>query len=236
MSPSIDWSRIERFIGYGRIDAPIVFVGMEEGLASEQDLDHDLEARSAFSPVMDLEEAHRTIAEGDNLFTDSPRRQPTWRVMADLMLQYEKQRFPDAQSRALARKIYRAKRLGRSSGKTLLTELLPYPHRRTSSWLYSRFGRYTTREEYVSKLLPERQALIRHALFAFQRAAIICYGRSDWLNFKAMFPEVQWVPVLRFECAAWRGARIILCDHFATKYFNTDTQLNEFAAVVLPEC
>lgn len=235
MSLSIDWARIERFIGYGRIDAPIVFVGMEEGLASEQGLERDLESRSAFAPVMDLEEAHRTIADGDSLFTDSPRRQPTWRVMADLMLQYGKQRFSDSQSRALARKMYRAKELGRSTGDTLLTELLPYPHKRKSSWLYERFGKYATRDEYVSRLLPERQVLIRHALFAFQRTAIVCYGREDWPNFKALFPEAQWVPVLRFESAAWKGARITLSDHFATKYFNTDVQLDELAAVALPQ-
>lgn len=37
----IDWGRIEHFIGRGRREAPVVFVGVEEGLESPEELDAD---------------------------------------------------------------------------------------------------------------------------------------------------------------------------------------------------
>jgi hypothetical protein len=84
----IAWTRIEGFIGFGRGDAPVVFIGMEEGLKNAAALDEDLAIRSSYmSNVMDLKEAHRGIAGTERYFDpDRAPRQPTWRVMADLML------------------------------------------------------------------------------------------------------------------------------------------------------
>jgi hypothetical protein len=86
----IDWSRIESFIGYGDLEAQIVFVGTEEGLATPDDLRQDLLVRTTFAPVMDVKAAHEGLADGPTLFSEHPRRQPTWRVMADVMLHFEK--------------------------------------------------------------------------------------------------------------------------------------------------
>src|SRR5579863_1576119 len=224
--PLIDWSCIERFIGYGNLDAPIVFVGMEEGLASTKALSEDLLLRSGFAPVMDAEVAHRGLAKGPSLFSDKPRRQPTWRVMADVMLHYEGATFPSDKERARARKSYRAKRLGREACDSLLMELLPYPNKKKSEWLYSE--KYSNRDDYVAHVLPERLRLLSNALHQHDRRAIICYGRDDWKHFKALFPEdMRWTSVGRFDCATWKGAKVTLTDHFATKYFNTNDQLDE---------
>ena len=85
-----DWEKIETFLGYGNVNAPIVFVGMEEGLADKDKLESDLKYRSTFAePVIDVYEAHLGLAKGKQLFGDRPRRQGTWRVMADLMLRFE---------------------------------------------------------------------------------------------------------------------------------------------------
>jgi hypothetical protein len=123
-----DWSCIEGFVGYGNLDAPVVFIGMGEGLANAKAFSQDLLHRSTFSSVMNAEVAHRGLAKGPSLSTDKPRRQPTWRVMADLMLQYMGEKFASRRERATARKPYRAKRPGRRSGDSLLMGLLPYPN------------------------------------------------------------------------------------------------------------
>jgi len=225
----IDWPKIEQFVGYGRLDAPVVFIGMEEGLADEAGLENDLLLRSRFSPVMDLKKAHEGIVDGDSLFSESPRRQPTWRVMADLMLHYEGKTFSDAEERSSARRAYRAQRLGRADGDSLLTELLPYPHRNVGSWLYRE--RFDDREAYVAKMLPKRLSLLDGVLADLPRNAVICYGRADWPYFKRLFADVSWTSRGRFEYAAWKGTRVTLTDHFASKYFNTDAQLDEFSAV-----
>jgi hypothetical protein len=72
----IDWRRIEQFIGYGQPAAPVVFVGMEEGLADESALHDDLLRRSQFDPLVDVREAHKGIADGETLFTDNRGANP----------------------------------------------------------------------------------------------------------------------------------------------------------------
>src|SRR5580704_12463372 len=218
----IDWKRIENFVGYGNAEAAIVFVGMEEGLASVDALESDLLCRSGFKQVMDVEVAHRCLAKGPRLFTDRPRGQRTWRVMADVMLHFEHQLPQNPAERRRARTMYRAKYLGRSNGGSLLTELLPYPSTSTARWPYARFGKFNSRNEYESKMLESRVRLLRSAIQDHPRRAIICYGRGDWRYFKLLFPEVKrWNAAGRMESAIWNGAKVALTDHFVTKYFNS---------------
>ena len=74
-----DWERIENFIGYGRPDAPVVFLGMEEGLRRDADLLADLLARSAFEPYMDLVQAQSELDGPSSYFGEGAITQKTWR-------------------------------------------------------------------------------------------------------------------------------------------------------------
>ena len=201
---SIVWERIENFVGFGRRDAPVVFIGMEEGLKEAGDLLADLAIRSTYEhPVMDLKEAHRDVAGTERYFDpDSAPRQPTWRVMADLMLRREGSKSPTGDER----RRYRALRLGRSGGDTLLAELLPYPHPKNSDWLYKPFGKFETRADYENSLLPERKRLLSGVLGETRR---------------------------ELRLADANGARVLLTTHFADRGFNTDVQLEELARVAL---
>lgn len=152
-SDVIDWNVIESFLGYGNINAPVVFVGMEEGLADPERLQDDLKYRSTFEPVMDVYEAHLGLAKGKKLFGERPRGQRTWRVMADVMLHFEGGLPATKEERAKARKEYRAKILGNKCAESLLLELLPYPHGNIKQWLYERFGA-TKREKSMRRNSP----------------------------------------------------------------------------------
>jgi len=226
-----NWQRIENFVGFGRRDAPVVFIGMEEGLRRADGLDADLATRSTYeTPVMDLEEAHRGVAGTEHYFEPNRApRQPTWRVMADLMLR----RLGYINPTAAERRKYQALDLGRSHGESLLTELLPYPHPKTSDWLYDRFGRFTTREAYENVVLPKRKHLLRTVLAESSRELIVCYGRSHWMNFQALF-DVKWTADGKFCIAEAGGTRIVLARHFSGHDFNTNSQLAELARVALP--
>jgi hypothetical protein len=237
----IDWKRIEGFIGYGNIKAPLVFIGIEEGLAKpaalQQDiLRQDLLWRSTFKPVMDAKDAHEGLADGPGLFSDRPRKQQTWRAMADAMLHFNGETFKSKAERSKARKEYRPLALGRSIANSLLIELLPYPSKDRKTWLYT--DRFPTKGAYVAAILPERLKLISEALRQCPREAIICYGQEDWPTFKRLFPRARWKPVKgrynKFECATWRGAKVTLAYHFS-RFFNTDEELDELSAVALPQ-
>jgi hypothetical protein len=69
--PPIDW---ERIIGFGNPTAPVVFIGMEEGLADADALMEDLEIRSTYeTPIMDLKDAFRDVRDADR-YCDLERR------------------------------------------------------------------------------------------------------------------------------------------------------------------
>ena len=227
----INWARIERFIGFGRRDAPVVFIGMEEGLKDAARLDEDLMIRSSYAtPVMDLKEAHRGIAGTEHYFDpDFAPRQPTWRVMADLMLRREGNLSPDGNDR----RRYRALHLGRSGegGDTLLTELLPYPHPKTSDWLYARFGKFGTREAYEREMILDRIELLRGVLAESPRELVVCYGKQHWEHYQELFKETSWVDDGSFRIGLSGNTRVVLTSHFSSRAFNTDDQLARLYAV-----
>ncbi len=226
----IDWERIENFVGFGRFDAPVVFVGIEEGLASEEHLSSDLTRRSGFEPTMDLRKAHEGIADTDKWFGPSKIKcQRTWRPMCDLMLRRGGTLSPTLQTR----NEYQALRLGRSNGDTLLMELLPYPHKKNTRWLYARFGRYPTREAYERAMVPKRKELIRNALAQAKREIVVCYGKDHWPQFMPLFAGAVWQDRSPFQSTSIGGTRVVLAPHFRRKEFNTDQQLASFGGIAL---
>jgi hypothetical protein len=201
---------------------------MEEGLANETALLSDLNHRSLFEPVMDLKEAHWGIANTRKWFDPQKTAlQPTWRPMCDLMLRRDGITAPTL----LDRKQYQARRLGRSDGDTLLTELLPYPHKKNSEWGYAPpLGHYQTREHYRSAMLPMRRDLIQRLLREARRELVVCYGKKDWLEYKKLFEGANWRECHPFQLADLNGTRVVLTPHFSRKEFNTTAQLSHFAA------
>jgi hypothetical protein len=229
--PPVDWDRIETFIGFGRRDAPVVFIGMEEGLKDASALDEDLRIRSTYeAPVMDLKEAHRGVA-GTERYFDPERapRQPTWRVMADLMLRRDGNAAPSGDDR----RRYRALRLGRADGDALLVELMPYPHPRASDWLYQRFGKFETRDDYMARMLPKRIALLRGVLAEAFRDVVVCYGKSYWPYYERLFDEVRFRDEPPFRIGDRDGTRVVLTTHFSDRGFNTDNDLAALGRVAL---
>ena len=231
-----NWKRIEEFVGYGSIEAPLVFIGIEEGLARPEALQNDLLWRSTFKTIMDAKEAHEGLADGPSLFSEKPRRQPTWRVMADVMLRFNEETFTSKAGRSEARRKYRPLALGRSIANSLLVELLPYPNKKSTAWPY--VDRFPTKQDYIEAMLPRRLALISKVLAEYPRQAIICYGQGDWPAFKRLFPRARCKAVEGrfndFECATWRGSKVTLAYHFS-RFFNTDEELDELSAVALPQ-
>jgi hypothetical protein len=240
MSLSTDkWNRIERFIGYGRQDAPVVFVGIEEGLSKESALETDLLRRAEFDSIMDLRVAHRGIAGADRfLDIGNPACQRTWRPMCDLML---RRRDASSTPTLKMRSQYQAAELGAVDGDTLLTELLPYPHRKTGDWLYKELRPHKTRKEYEASVLPIRLEVLSEAMRQWPRELIVCYGKANWPRFRCLIQKafrvelVQWVPHRKPSCesAMIDGARVVLACHLSSKEFNSEQQLADLAAVAL---
>lgn len=211
----INWDRIERFIGYGRPDAPVVFLGMEEG-GDNSRLREDLLGRS------------RSAEFGE--IASQPTTQRTWRVMCDLMLRRDGIANPTAKERL----VYQQERLGKRGGETLVAELMPYPSRRASDWPEIYAQRFLDRKTYLEKLAPKRRNLLRDLLQASQRVLVVCYGKEHWGHYREIFdlPSPSGLSP-QVEVGEWGATRIVLAPHFCSRAFNSEVQLADFARLAL---
>jgi len=225
----IDWAKIETFIGYGNADARVVFLGMEEGLRRDADLEADLRARSKYEPYMDLLRAQTDLDGPSAYFGEAPITQKTWRPMCHLMLRMAGVSKPSREERLR----YQADKLGRHGGDTLLAELLPYPHSDSGQWLYGKFGRFKSREAYAETVIPRRQVILRELFRAHAPDFIVAYGKENWPHYQAIFNNAEWAVDGPFSFAQWGKSHVILTHALSGRQFNTDDQLDRFASIVL---
>ncbi len=144
------------FVGYGRLDAPVWFLGREEAGGGED----NLRARLKFRAVEDCAEAHRILGITKHHW-DRRVIQRTWRGMCYIMLKLDN-KATDTESI----RTYQAESLGRFGGQTLLVELMPVPKSSIGAWGYEELvPQYASREDYYQKVKPRRltylQSLIR---------------------------------------------------------------------------
>ncbi|MDU0343026.1 hypothetical protein [Bosea rubneri] len=210
---AIAWDRIEQFIGYGRADAPVVFLGMEEG-ADNAKLLPDLLGRSFSGQYGEISRKGAT--------------QRTWSKMCHLMLRREGVECPTPAQRL----AYQRERLGKHSGDTLVAELMPYPCQNATGWPKIYEPRFRTRREYLERMAPRRQAMLRDLFEAHPRELIVCYGKAHWGYYRGIFGAApqSGQPIEIFD---WRSTRVVMAPHFVSRSFNSAGQLDAFAATVL---
>lgn len=212
---AIRWDRIEQFIGYGPADAPIVFLGMEEG-GDNALLREDLIGRSKSADFAEI--------------AWQPTTQRTWRVMCDLMLRREGVTNPTKAQRL----AYQQERLGKRGGETLVAELMPYPSRSASDWPDIYAQRFRNRKTYLEELAPRRCSLIRDLLRTSPRELIVCYGKEHWRHYRTIFDlPVGAKSLSEVVVERWGSTRIVFTPHFSGRAFNSENQLADFAKLAL---
>lgn len=201
MTSAIKWDAIENFIGYGRKDASVVFIGMEEGSAPDEQLGSNLIERSQYPQIKSLEP--RTT-----------KLQSTWMHMCELMLRREGVASPTAEDK----RTYQTHRLGTLGGETLMTELVPYPKRTRKDWPSLYQQRYSTQEAYLEDMVPKRQKLLGSLFSGEKRDLIVIYGKEHFERYHGLFGTV-WVSEPPFAHATAFGARVLVSPHFTSVHF-----------------
>lgn len=190
--------RILQFLGYGRLPAPIWFIGLEEGLSEQNNVDraHNLKARGAWDEVMDLERACLTLHEGGVPMRVSvrPPRTPTWRYMAKISGALTgKPEWSDPR----AAEEYVRRRLGRADpgiGETFLTELSPIPSKNIAAsreWL----GFFKRTAPDCDRLIWQRLMKLRAIIEQNRPIFVFCYGAEKLehnAKFKSFFYARSW--------------------------------------------
>ncbi len=216
----VNWPAIESFIGYGRLDALVWFVGMEEGAASDG-VEADLVRRSAYATTHEL-----GAFEGSR--GDQTPTVRTWRPMSHIMLVRDGQ-----SSTAPTRKKYQNALLGKAKGSTLLVELLPYPHRSTNDWDEIFLSRYPSRSAYQTDMIEHRIELLRSILNDQRPELVVAYGKAHWGSYKKLFPNTSWLTDHPFQVGVSSKTRIVLSPHFASRQLNTEDNLQHLSDLAL---
>jgi len=149
-----EFNIILNFIGYGNLNAPLWFLGIEEGLGKRYKAEHwsyewEIRMRASWSPVMDLHAAHEMLKDH---YWDSGQCSWVWVVMAQLApgILHRASDWMDSDQA----NHYIINELGRSTGATLLREALPLPKHYRRHWPYQEL--YPDREDYKQAVLPYR--------------------------------------------------------------------------------
>lgn len=148
-------SIIQNVFGYGRLDAPLWFVGYEEHCDDERDAERRLSAMATLRGAHDVFEAHQWMGH------PNPVNTSVWPEMQEIV-------------RASG---LRDVHVGRGDSDVFLVELLPLPHANKSAWyadLYAALG-YATRDQYVAAVLKDRVARVRDLVRENQAKVVLVH-------------------------------------------------------------
>lgn len=226
--------RILSFIGYGTLSAPFWFIGLEEGLKSDdhEDLQHNLRSRGAWLQTMDLAEACLRLRDNRsplNIESYKYAWTPTWWWMARVCryLTCGPDSGTDEKAKNEAKKKtknYVRHNLGRKNGQSFLTELSPIPARNLNEgaiWL--NFFRGV--EAKTDTLINQRLSHLRSLIAKHQPPFIFCYG-AERDKFKALLPGREWKPVGdRSEISVLPNSIAVLMPFFGVGQL-TDAEFN----------
>jgi hypothetical protein len=181
--------RLLEFVGYGNLNAPYWFLGMEEGTGgTDKGIEANLEARiTHFEQVADLVEAHKIL----NFDIPTMRKSPTqvWLWMAKIVRGMQgAEDWRDAEKAT----DYVRKRLGRKDDNTLLTELLPLPKAAYGVWPAPLQTMFPSRITYESEVLPKRKAMLGRLIEQHEPSYIFAYGSANRGHYKAIVRIGDW--------------------------------------------
>lgn len=180
---------IESFIGYGNLKAPVWWLGMEEGMAKNDDPESNLRARLQNREVEDL--YHVLKRDGVTKYHEGNRvAQPTWWPMCEVMLS-----IANKQTGIDSKRAYQAEQLGRHNDETLLVELMPIPKPALSSWGYEHLiPQYQSRDHYYRSVMPRRITMIGNLIEKHRPGLVVAYGKAYWDHYRRLFRDMEFKP------------------------------------------
>jgi hypothetical protein len=177
---------MQSFFGYGNLNAPLWFIGMEEGGGkTEQEIQSRLltwnERRRR--PIEDVAEFHTAFGQPE-LFLPNAPAQRTWQRLIRTIFAAR-----GLQPNAEQMRQFQIASFGRVEGCSASLELLPLPSPRTSVWNYgpgqgdppepwTDLEYLQTRPNYRQHVLPHRIASLRQMIDEHRPSAVLFYGES----------------------------------------------------------
>jgi hypothetical protein len=206
------------FLGFGNPRAPIVFIGMEEGLTEtpHYPLLAQLKDRARLSAVADLRDS--SVHPDKYLVGPRPPIQRTWGILIRVLLALNGKPDPNTDDV----RFYQRDELGSLIGQSLLLELLPLPARSVEFWApYDRyFPEFPTRDEYRRTMMQRRVDYIAKHL-SYGPTLVLAYGVGYWNEYKSLFPLVEsWTREGVFAYGRYGATAVVLTPHPVARQMN----------------
>ena len=187
--------RIENFWGYGSFEAPIWFVGMEEGRdpkANENDLEERFRAADGKHTV-DMRRDMMNVPDHIQFFRPGGSIQASWKYLVALHLFLESNLEPTTEDIRKYQTLY----LGDSLRKeTAGIELMPLPSQKAheSTWLYKKYNVHglESRKDYLNTYKPKRVYELEKLIEKHVPKLVIFYSltyMNDWVQIIGQKPD-----------------------------------------------
>ncbi|MBI5365172.1 MAG: hypothetical protein HZA53_18485 [Planctomycetes bacterium] len=184
--------KLMTFLGHGNVDAPLWFLGMEEGTHEDRmTLEENLAIRvKHYSQVMDLHRSQELLGWP---IAERTRLTHVWYWMAKLTrgLVHGDADWLDTNK---ARDYVRTA-LARETDDCFLAELLPLPKKSAQAWpeVYRQW--WPTRSEYERAVIPQRIELLRESIARHRPRWIIAFGMEHAWAFERLLAPTNWAVI-----------------------------------------
>tara|TARA_B100001989_G_C24507011_1_gene448200 strand:+ start:568 stop:1302 length:735 start_codon:yes stop_codon:yes gene_type:complete len=175
--------RIKNFWGYGNLNGPYWFIGMEEGYNETNEILLDRFTATAHQQVCDIYDDLKVDPGHVYWFEDGAPIQPTYRRLIEMMLYSQSKVHPDKEEI----RQFQIEKLGRKQSNHALLELMPLPSKSIAEkdWLYADSGveGLSSRKDYLETYKSERIEALRNLIHKHKPKYVICYSLSyqeDW--------------------------------------------------------
>lgn len=188
ITANIIQKRLELFWGYGNFEAPVWFVGMEEGLGKNTSV-KELEARFVAADgkmTVDMRRDMAQVPDHIRFFKESAPVQASWKYPIALYLYLKNRKEPSKQDI----RDYQMYMLGDSELKNdAAIELMPLPSHKANedTWIYDKYGIFGlgSRSEYLNAYKPKRVRELANLIEIHSPKLVIFYSKSylpDWIQ------------------------------------------------------
>ncbi len=185
--------RIKNFWGYGNLNAPYWFIGMEEGFSEEKENLFKRFKASEGKQICDVSDLKIDPVSYSLFETGAPLNR-TYKRLIQMILYNETGTHADNETI----KQFQIEKLGRTDSNNAILELMPLPSKSTNTkdWLYAdtHIEGLSSRKEYLETYKPERITALRNLIQKHKPKYAICYSLSyqeDWQQLTdSLFVEV----------------------------------------------
>lgn len=188
-------NRIEKFWGYGSLNSPVWFVGMEEGLnptTDTEELEIRFQAANGKTTVDMRRDMSHLVGHMKWFHKDSPI-QATWKYPIALYLYLKNKKIPTKEEIREHQGLILGDKIKKES---TTIELMPLPSQKTSesTWLYKKYSidGLNSRKEYLSTYKPTRVKELKKLLTKYSPKLVIFYSIGylpEWTEIIGKNPE-----------------------------------------------